>query len=377
MSLENLLVETPGRIRQVSSYGKAPASEGAWAGLVPGEALQKRIRLEPGATQVLADLEGPGIIRRLWVTLFPPASPGALRNLVLRFFWDGELGPSVESPLGDFFGAPFGRYVGYRSEPLSLTGGGFNSFWPMPFGTSARLEVINRGHRAVDPFFYQITYYQLEEAPPSGLRFHAHWQRENPTRPDRPYTILEAQGRGHYVGCNLSLQNREWWLRPPLRAIVFPRGFGMGMLEGWETIRVDGDANPAVKGTGTEDYFGAGFYYYRDGKFCAPYHGCTVRDYLRGRVAAYRYDILHPVPFSESIQVTIDHGLDNCIQGDYASVAYWYQREPHRENSGISNPLTLAPASPKANMAQMLALLGIPALVGAFIIGLVGRLLKR
>ena len=137
--------------------------------------------------------------------------------------------------------------------------------------------------------FYNITYQERNEAPPSDLRFHAHWRRENPTRKEIRYTILDAEGSGHYVGCHLNLQNREWWLRPPVKEIKFPRGFGLGMLEGWETIHRDGEATPSVHGTGTEDYFnGAWYFLSKEGRFSAPYHGCIVRDVPRGRVAAYR-----------------------------------------------------------------------------------------
>jgi len=122
---------------------------------------------------------------------------------------------------------------------------------------------------------------------------------------------LDAEGTGHYVGCHLFMQNLEWWLRPPLRKVLFPYGFGIGMLEGWESQYVDGEETASVVGTGTEDHFGGSWYYYMSKKFAAPYHGCTVRDYLRGRIAAYRFDVLAPVPFRQSLRVTIDHGFEN------------------------------------------------------------------
>ena len=133
------------------------------------------------------------------------------------------------------------------------------------------------------------------------------------------------------MGCHLNMQNREWWLRPPLREISFPRGFGLGMMEGWETITRDGETEPSVRGTGTEDYFNGAWYYLpKGGRFSAPYHGCILRDLLRSRIAVYRFDMSAPVSFSRSLRVSIDHGFSNELDCDYSSTAYWYQTEPHR-----------------------------------------------
>jgi hypothetical protein len=301
----------------------------------------------------MAALSGPGVITRLWMTTFLPTNSSALRNLVLRFYWDGEPQPSVESPFGDFFGAPFGRRVFYTSELMSLTNAAGNCLFPMPFASGARMEITNEGASVVDPFFYQVTYYELETAPESDLRFHAQWRRENPTRPSEPYTIVQAAGEGHYIGSHLFMQNREWWLRPRLNKIVFPYGFGLGMMEGWESIYVDGETAPSVIGTGTEDYFSGAWYYSIDGTFSAPYHGCTVRDYIRGQVAVYRFDVLAPLPFHQSIRVDIDHGFENQLICDYSSVAYWYQKEPHQPYPPLLDVAARQPASTAANVAQV------------------------
>ena len=199
----------------------------------------------------------------------------------------------------------------------------------MPFATRAHLEVTNAGRRPVDPLFYAVTYYELPEPPQTKLRFHCQWRRERPTAPDRPYTILEAAGQGHYVGARLDLQNSENWLRRHPAKAVFPYGLGLGMLEGQERFWVDDDVSPSVLGTGTEDFLNAGWYYL-GGRFSTPTHGCTVRSWLTGRVSAYRFDIHAPTPFRQHIRVTLDHGIDNIVQADYSSTAYWYQEEPHR-----------------------------------------------
>ncbi len=235
-NFQHLLVPQPGWTRQATSFGRDPDRGDDWGGQRHLEARVKRILIAPGETHTMASLSGAGMITRIWMTTLLPFNAHALRDLVLRFYWDGETHASVESPFGDFFGAPFGAYQPYASIPMSLTAGAFNCLWLMPYASGARMDVTNEGSSVVDPFFYNVTYQELPEGPPSPLRFHAFWRRENPTRRGVPYTILNAEGSGHYVGCHLNMQNREWWLRPPLRAIMFPRGFGLGMMEGWETI---------------------------------------------------------------------------------------------------------------------------------------------
>lgn len=351
-----------GRSRQRSSFGLDPDRGENWFHLRPAAARQKRVLLEPGETRVMADIEGSGVVTRLWMTTFVPFNRSALRDLVLRFYWDGQRNPSVVSPLGDFFGAPFGRYVPYSSDVLSLTSGGFLSLWPMPFATGARLEVQNEGARTIDPLFFQVSFRELDSPPGQELRFHAGWRRENPTETGRPYTVLQVNGQGLYVGCHLFMQNARWWLRPPLSSIAFPSGFGMGMLEGPEAIWIDDEQRPSLAGTGTEDHFNAGWYFL-DGPFSSRHYGCTVRDYLRGRVAAYRLDLHAPVPFKRSIRVEFDHGFENSVAGDYASVAYWYQTLTDTPLEPLPPALARQPSSPAMNVAQTVLSLGAPLVV--------------
>jgi hypothetical protein len=378
-NFHHLLVPQPGWTRQASSFGRDPERGSNWGGYRHMEACIKRILISPGETHTMASLSGAGMITRIHMTTLLPFNAHALRNVVLRFSWDGETHPSVEAPFGDFFGAPFGVYRPFASVPMSLTAGAFNCLWLMPYANGARLEVTNEGSKVVDPFFYNITYQELPEGPPSDLRFHALWRRENPTQPGVPYTILDAEGSGHYIGCHLNLQNREWWLRPRPRDISFPRGFGLGMLEGWETIYRDGELEPSVRGTGTEDYFNGAWYYLpKQGRFSAPYHGCIVRDVLRSRIAVYRFDMSAPVPFSKSLSVRLRHGFYNEMVCDYSSTAYWYQTEPHRPFSEL-RPVDLRQPEPAAkNLAQSTLFLTPPvAALLALVWGLRRRRMKR
>jgi hypothetical protein len=147
----------------------------------------------------------------------------------------------------------------------------------------------------------------------------------------------------------------------------FPEMAGMGMLEGWERISVDGEAHPSVSGTGTEDYFNSGFYFL-NGAYSAPYWGCTVRDYLTSRCAAYRFHVTDPIPFQRSLTVDIDHGYTNLVQADYASVAYWYQSEPHAAFPDLPPVAARLPAPVGANALQF-ALFSSPAWLPALWLG--------
>jgi hypothetical protein len=127
-------------------------------------------------------------------------------------------------------------------------------------------------------------------------------------------TLLEATGRGHYVGTLLSMQ--------------MLRGRGIGFLEGDEMVYVDGETKPSINGTGTEDYFNSGWYF-NYGVYSAPYHGVTIKDDEKSRINAYRWHIEDAIPFKKSIRFTIEHGAGNDVTADYSSVAFWYQTHPH------------------------------------------------
>jgi hypothetical protein len=288
-----------------------PKHEGSWDRKGGNDDFR---RVAPGETLTLLDYEGAGIIRRFWATIAPRAEMVLHRQAILRMYWDGEETPSVEVPVGDFFGVGFGEQHDYVSLPLNETSGGYNCYWPMPFRKSARWTLTNMSSRPMDAFYYNIDFTAYDRLPKDLLSFHAQWRRENPTRRDRNYTILEATGKGHFVGAALFMQNR--------------RGHDLGFLEGDEMISVDGEEQPSIIGTGTEDYFSSGWYFDR-GVYSAPYHGVVIKDTALGRVSAYRWHVEDAMPFKKSLRVTIEHGHANDHEADYSSVAYWYQREPH------------------------------------------------
>jgi hypothetical protein len=311
-----------------------------------------RLTLEPGQTVTLADIEGAGNICHIWVTVATEgglmAETDYLRKLVLRAFWDGEKHPSIAVPLGDFFGVGHGRTTNFVSAPLQMSpqdGKGFNCFFHMPFSTGARLEITSElGHERV-LFYYYIDYEQFDELEDDIGRFHAQWRRNDPcegveqgseTNADflltgtnldgaDNYTVLEATGHGHYVGCVLNIYN--------LRDTDEWNWYG----EGDDMIFIDGQRwPPALHGTGTEDYFNTAWC--PSQTYHSPYHGITLPggENWSGQISLYRFHIEDPVAFQRSIRVSIEHGHANKRSDDYSSVAYWYQAEPHE-------PFALAP----------------------------------
>lgn len=327
----------PGRARQASSYDRTGGNKDF-------------ISIPPGVTAPLMDVTGAGCLARMWVTTQDWADPGRfklkrefiLRKLLLRAYWDGETAPSIDCPLGDFFGAGFAEYREYHSLVMGMSSGGFYCYFPMPFAEHCRVEVTNESEEPVIHFYYAVNYLELDRLDDGVGRFHAKWRRAT-TEIGKPYTILEATGRGHFSGCILSMQQAPW-------------KEGLDFLEGDEQIYIDGEGFPSIHGTGTEDYFNAGWYFIT-GEFAAPYHGLILKDERKCRVTAYRFHIPDAIPFERSIRVDIEHGGPNADAEairraagkpvdltavdwsgandtpgcNYSSVAYWYQTEPHTD----------------------------------------------
>lgn len=309
-----------------------------------------RLTIEPGQTVPLAEIEGAGCVNHIWVTCAHEgyvdtpgtSAPDFLRKLLLRMSWDGEEEPSVLVPLGDFFGAGHARTANFASLPIQMSpqdGKSFNCFFHMPFARGARIDVVSELEHTRVFFYYYVDYEEFDELEEGLGRFHAQWRRENPCDGveqgeqsneeflfggtniggEGNYVILEAEGWGHYVGCFLFVHN--------LRQTPQWNWYG----EGDDMIFVDGDTwPPSLHGTGTEDYFNTAWCPRET--YAAPYHGVVLPggDNWSGQVTLYRFHVEDPVPFQQSIRVTIEHGHANKRSDDYASVAYWYQAEPHK-----------------------------------------------
>ncbi|HIJ74034.1 MAG TPA: DUF2961 domain-containing protein, partial [Candidatus Hydrogenedentes bacterium] len=266
-------------------------------------------QIQPGETRVLASLSGPGAITHIWTTN-GSREPNHLRKLVLRMYWDDEEQPSVEAPLGDFFGLGHASYYMYASAPFQVgNSNGLNCFWHMPFAKNAKVTLTNDGTMPVRRFFYHIDFRQYAALPENLGRFHAQYRQAFPCASEDNYVVFEAKGRGHYVGCNLSVKVLEegWW------------------GEGDEMVYIDGETAPRLHGTGTEDYFGGAWCYGRPEPFSYLYFGCPLRGTSTpgGLWNVYRYHIVDPITFKESIRFTIEHGHANDRKDNWASVAYW------------------------------------------------------
>ncbi len=322
-----------------------------------------RLHVAPKAVASLAEIAGAGCINHIWCTMVCD-QPEFLRRVVLRMFWDGETQPSVEAPVGDFFGVGHAQSVDFVSLPLQMSpaeGRSFNCFFPMPFASGARVEIQNDCDAEL--LFYYYIDYELRDSLDSDIgRFHAQWRRQNPcdgisdagmTNPEWSfggtniggqgnYVILEAEGKGHYVGCNLNIHNlrpRDWpaglpWPPTPDDLQANPPGLFEAFNwygEGDDMIFVDGEVwPPTLHGTGTEDYFNTAWC--PAVPYSAPYHGITLPGgpNWSGKISLYRFHIEDPICFEQSIRVTIEHGHANRRSDDYSSTAYWYQLEPHQ-----------------------------------------------
>jgi hypothetical protein len=294
----------------------------------------------PGQTLTVLDVDGPGMVSHIWFTL-DDGEPYALKRIVLRMYWDGETSPSVETPIGDFFGLGNGLY--YRWESLLLSAGGdraLNSYFPMPYAHHARITVTNEGKESLSHLYWNIDYrVDKKPLPPDTLYFHAEYRQAQPNHGwtsnwygngdpivnykrnldgKDNYEFFTAKGHGQFVGVTLSiLQNQDGW-------------FG----EGNDMFQIDGD-EPTIVGTGSEDYFLGAWGYGGSQDFLL--HGAPVvgRELAGERSSMYRFHFDSPIPFTKSIRASIEHGNANHRSDNYYSVAYWYQAEPHDPFSAL------------------------------------------
>ena len=283
--------------------------------------------LGPGETRVLGDLKGPGIITHFWNTV-PAQERYYSRLVVVRMYWDGETTPSVEAPLGDFFGVGHGMDVAFESLPVTVVSDGRarNCYWPMPFRKSARVTVTNEGTKAIHGFYYYLDWQKHSSLDPDTAYFHAQYRQEFPCKAGQNYLIADIRGQGHYVGTVLSCNSLSdgWW------------------GEGDDFFFIDGESEPGLRGTGTEDYFCDAWGFRQQS---GPYFGAPLwegNEPTGARTSVYRWHIADPVPFRKSLRLEIEHkGVG--WQGDgtqksgfeerfdnFSSVAFWYQKEPHK-----------------------------------------------
>lgn len=297
------------------------------------------VHIEAGTTFTLANIEDAGIINHIWMT-----PVGDYRLMILRFFWDDETEASVEVPVGDFFAAGWGMGNEPRISSLAMCvnpRSGFNSYWQMPFRKGCKITLQNLSDKRAT-VYYQVDY-SLEAVPQKTPYFHAQFRRVNPLAAKDVYTIVDGiKGRGNYVGTYLAhgANSPGWW--------------GEGEIK----FYMDGDGKfPTICGTGEEDYFCGSYGYAErvvDGKdtyenFSSPYTGFYHVPYAgtQRRFGQYRWHITDPVRFERDLRITIQslgwqsEGRYLPLEDDLASVAYWYQLEPHNPFPALPTPKQL------------------------------------
>lgn len=289
------------------------------------------VRIEPGETFTMAEIEGPGAIQHIWMT-----PTGNWRFSIIRIYWDDETEPSVEVPAGHFFGMGWNEYAHLNSLPVTVNpGSAFNCYWVMPFRKKARITMTNINDSDAMNLYYQIDY-TLTDVPDDAAYFHSQFRRTKVNKTS-DYTLVDGiRGEGQYVGVYMAWQvnNNGWW--------------GEGEIK----FFMDGDKQfPTIIGTGTEDYFCGSYNFDRNGKyvtFTTPYAGLVQvlppdQTYKAGqRFGLYRWHVMDPVRFKKDLKITIQdlgwrHGGRYLPQqSDISSAVFWYQTEPHASFPALS-----------------------------------------
>lgn len=316
--------------KRVSSYNRSGANRDRYEDIEDGETL------------TLMDVQAAGIINHIWITIAPPHINR--NHIILRMYWDNEQTPSVETPIGPFFGQGWNEHYTFKSMPLAVAprdGRSLVSYFQMPFSERARIEIENQTGEPIRAFYYYIDYEEHKTLPENMGRFHAWYNREvttslegsehrikddfrgyshnlsneKNTTPEENYLMADIEGKGHFVGINYYIQSPT------------PVWYG----EGDDMFFIDGEESPSLYGTGTEDYFNTAWVpkdTYRHSFFGYARQPESIG--WLGRAHAYRFHITDPVYFDESLRFSIEHGHNNNLSLDLASVAYWYQKEPHK-----------------------------------------------
>jgi hypothetical protein len=276
----------------------------------------QRWNIAPGETVQLCDIAGPGTIRHLWMTT--AQDPETLRSLVIRATWDDQKHPSIECPLGDFFGFAHGKVTAYQSAVHSVGPlAGLNIWLPMPFTKRAKITITNESAKPSYVIFYQLTYTLGDKHPADVGRLHVLFRRENPTTPKKDFEILPLRtNKGRYLGAVIGVRDLhpgQWW--------------GEGEIK----VYMDGDKEfPTICGTGSEDYVGLSW-------GVQPvqylYNGCSLTDPEWHFVSMYRWHLPDPIVWQKEARITIQQiacGKDSLLEvaDDWSCAAFWYEPLP-------------------------------------------------
>ncbi|MFN8257613.1 MAG: glycoside hydrolase family 172 protein [Bacteroidales bacterium] len=308
------------KTKQISSYDKSGGNADFLGGIKDGKKAS------------IFEVKGAGVINRIWITIAPEAEKLSRNDIIIRMFWDGSSFPSVESPIGPFFGNGWNESYNFVSVPLAVSPGWGKSYvcyFAMPFAKGARIEIENQAGVDISNFYYNIDYTEMQQLPANTGRFHA-WYNHQLTLANADgenewgllgeqgknkngkgnYVFADIKGKGQFVGVNyyVNCPSTMWY------------------GEGDEMVFLDGDTLPTMNGTGTEDFFNTSWC--PKELFQHPYFGyprVNNETGWLGHTHVYRFFIADPVFFNKSCLFTIEHGHNNNLTLDLASVAYWYQ----------------------------------------------------
>jgi len=324
-ALENIATISEGvKSKRISSYDRSGGNNDRFE------------NIEPGESRTIAEIEGAGCIKHIWITISPEAPELNRSDIILRMYWDGSEYPSVESPIGPFFGQGWDETYPWASLPLAASpvkGNALVSYFRMPFAKGARIEIENQADTRIGAFYFYIDYteqekptdnlayfhawynYQVTEAAPGGENEWGLLSDEVGKNPggEENYKIMETTGKGHYVGVN-------YFVNSPT-----PVWYG----EGDDMFFIDGAEKATLHGTGTEDYFNSSWC--PNEKYRHAYFGyARVPDDIGwlGRTHCYRFHLEDPIYFDKDLRFSIEHGHNNYLTLEMSSVAYWYQDRP-------------------------------------------------
>jgi hypothetical protein len=329
--------------KRVSSYDKTGKNSDAYK------------NIKDGTKFVIFDVSGAGSINHIWITISPQPDQINRNDIILRMYWDGNEYPSVESPIGSFFGQGWNERYNFSSLPLAAgpsNGTGLVSYFSMPFSKGAKIEIENQTGKTISSFYSYIDYVEMDKLPKDAGRFHAwynhelteaapegelEWMSEAEQKVNidgkRNYVFADIKGKGHFVGIN-------YYVHCPS-----PMWYG----EGDDMWFIDGENIPSLIGTGTEDFFNTAWC--PKEPFYHPYYGyprVNGKTGWLGRTHVYRFFIQDPVSFEKSLKATIEHGHANNMTLDIATVAYWYQTE--------ASPLPPAPTKADRQPKEMISI---------------------
>jgi hypothetical protein len=294
-------------------------------------------------TVMVADVKGPGVITMLHFAL--PADRKLNRDVLLRMYWDGESSPSVDVPLVDFFDDPAGLQNQVNTALVNKRRG-WNAYFPMPFRSSAKIELVYDGPvspgeklESMMPCYSYVLWRTLKRVPRDTAYFHASWRQQQLLLGKQDYVALEARGKGKFIGWNVTVRSLDHNDYP---------------VDENEKFYIDGETNPSVEFQGLEDSFGFSWGF-PDSDNSFPLTGYFK--FLNG-AAAYRFFTQDAISFEKSLWVAIGFGAnedprfrlqyskpDSVLQ--FSSTVYWYQLEPHAPLPQMPSPNERAPAQGK------------------------------